>query len=348
VSNQNLEAIAQALVADGKGILAADETVKTISKRFEALGIPSTAESRRAYRELLVTTPDLGRFVSGVILYDETIRQTDSRGAPLAEVLAEAGVMPGIKVDTGAKPLAACAGENVTEGLDGLRGRLKEYVQLGARFAKWRAVIHVSDVLPSETCLAVNAHALARYAALCQEQGLVPIVEPEVLMIGTHSLARAEKITGEVLARVFAALREQRVALEAMLLKPNMVVPAKDAPERASVPAVATATVRVLLRQVPAAVPGVVFLSGGQSTREATAHLNAIHRVGGELPWSVSFSFGRALQDPALAAWRGRADRVPAAQRALHQRLRCNSAAARGAYDESMEQEVAAAEMTLH
>jgi fructose-bisphosphate aldolase class I len=348
VTTDSLEETAQALVADGKGILAADETVATISKRFEALGIVSTAESRRAYRELLFTTPDLSRFVSGAILYDETIRQDDRQGVPLAQVLSRAGIMPGIKVDTGAKALAACPGETVTEGLDGLRRRLKEYLALGARFAKWRAVIHVGDHLPSDTCVEVNAHALGRYAALCQEQGLVPIVEPEVLMDGTHSLARAEAVTGKVLEQLFGALRLQRVALEGMLLKPNMVVPGKACPERASVAAVATATVRVLRRHVPAAVPGVVFLSGGQGEREATAHLNAMNADAEALPWRLSFSYGRALQDPALAAWGGQAARVPAGQQALYRRARCNNAASLGMYKESMEQEGAEAEMTLH
>jgi fructose-bisphosphate aldolase class I len=329
-------------------ILAADESVGTMSKRFDAVAIASTAESRRAYREMLFTTPDLSRFVSGVILYDETIRQADSRGVPFAEVLAQAGIIPGIKVDTGAKPLAGCPGDTVTEGLDGLRARFKEYVQLGARFAKWRAVINVSDELPSETCLDVNAHALARYAALCQEEGLVPIVEPEVLMDGAHSLARAEAVTGDVLAQVFAALYRQRVSLEDMLLKPNMVVAGKDHPARASVAEVASATLRVLRRHVPAAVPGIVFLSGGQGEREATAHLNAMNLVAAAQPWRLSFSFGRALQDRALKTWGGSAANVGAAQQALYQRARCNGAAALGRYNASMEIESAAPEATVH
>jgi fructose-bisphosphate aldolase class I len=348
VNEHSLEETAQALMVAGKGILAADETVHTISERFEARGIPSTAESRRAYREMLITTPDLSRFVSGVILYDETFRQTDGHGVPLAEVVSRAKMIPGIKVDTGAKPLAGCPGETVTEGLDGLRDRLKEYVAMGARFAKWRGVIHVSDALPSDTCLEVNAHALARYAALCQEQGLVPIVEPEVLMDGAHSLARAEEVTGEVLERVFRALRHQRVLLEGMLLKPNMVVSGKDAAAQASVEEVATATLRVLLRQVPAAVPGVVFLSGGQGDRQATAHLSAMNARPAQLPWRLSFSYGRALQDPALAAWGGEASGVQAGQEALRHRARCNSAAALGRYDDAMEREAAEAGRTLH
>ncbi len=344
---RNLEDTAQALVAAGKGILAADETVHTLSERFAARGIDSTAESRRDYRELLISTPDLAKFISGVILYDETIRQADGHGTPLVQVLARAGIIPGIKVDTGARPLASCPGETVTEGLDGLRERLKEYRALGARFAKWRAVIHVSDPLPSGTCVEVNAHALGRYAALCQEEGLVPIVESEVLMNGAHSLARAEEVTGEVLRAVFRALLSQRVSLEGMLLKPNMVVPGAEAPEQASVAEVATATLRVLRRHVPAAVPGVVFLSGGQSEREATAQLNAMHTAG-PLPWRLSFSFGRALQDPALAAWGGRATGVQAGQQALYHRARCNGAASVGKYDESMEMAVPEAEVTLH
>ena len=346
--SDKLEETAQALVAAGKGILAADERVSTLGKRFAAHGIPSTAESRRVYRQMLVTTPGLSRFVSGVILYDETIRQTDDHGQPLADVVERAGMMPGIKVDVGARPLALCPGEKVTEGLDGLRARLAEYRTLGARFAEWRAVLRVSDELPSATCVEVNAHALARYAALCQAEALVPIVEPEVLMSGAHSLARAEAVTGEVLARVFAALRAQRVALEGMILKPNMVVPGKEASAHASLAAVAGATLRVLRRAVPAAVPGIVFLSGGQDARQATAHLNAINLDEEGRPWRVSFSFGRALQDPALAAWGGRPSGVRAGQEALHHRARCNSAAALGTYHEAMERRGAEPELTLH
>jgi fructose-bisphosphate aldolase, class I len=341
VTKHSLEETAQALVAQGKGILAADETVPTITKRLDTLRIPSTAETRRAYREMLVTTPDLSSFVSGVIMYDETIRQADARGEPLVNVMSRAGIMPGIKVDTGAKPLAACPGETVTEGLDGLRDRLQEYLSMGARFAKWRAVIRVSDHLPSDTCVEVNAHALGRYAALSQEAGLVPIVEPEVLMDGMHPLARAEDVTGKVLERVFHALHTQRVRLEGMLLKPNMIVPGKECPEQASVTAVATATLRVLRQYVPATVPGIVFLSGGQDDRKATAHLNAMNIGAESRPWRVSFSYGRALQDPALEAWGGRASGVQAGQQALYHRARCNSAASLGAYEESMESAVA-------
>jgi fructose-bisphosphate aldolase class I len=348
VTDYGLEETAQALVAAGKGILAADESVATLSKRFDALGIVSTAENRRAYRAMLFTTPGLAQLISGVILYDETIRQADQSGVPLAVVLSRAGMIPGIKVDSGAKPLAGCPDEKVTEGLDGLRARFKEYQALGARFAKWRAVIRVGDHLPSDTCVEVNAHALGRYAALSQEQGLVPIVEPEVLMDGAHTLARAEAVTSRVLERVFAALRMQRVLLEGMLLKPNMVVPGKSAREQASDAAVATATLRVLRRHVPAAVPGIVFLSGGQDPREATAHLNAINTSPEERPWRVSFSYARALQDPAMAAWRGQASGVHAGQQALYHRARCNRAAALGRYDDSMEKQGVEPELPLH
>jgi fructose-bisphosphate aldolase class I len=286
-----------------------------------------------------------------MILQDETIRQASSTGEPLVETLERAGIMPGIKVDTGAQPLATCAGELVTEGLDGLRHRLEEYRALGARFAKWRAVIRVGDHLPTQCCVEVNAHALARYAALCQEQGLVPVVEPEVLMDGGHSIARAEAITGEVLERVFHALHLQRVMLEGMLLKPSMVLPGTEAQERASAAAVAAATLRVLRRRVPAAVPGIVFLSGGQDERAATAHLQAVNAAPGSHPWRVSFSYGRALQDSALGAWRGRASNTQAAQAALLHRAQLNSAAALGRYDEAMERAYSPPEMpapTVH
>jgi fructose-bisphosphate aldolase class I len=343
-----LEEIARALIVPGKGILAADESIVTMSERFDARGIKSTAESRRQYRQMLFTTRDLAKLISGVILYDETIRQADDHGVPFAELLSKAGMIPGIKVDLGAKPLAACPGETITEGLDGLRDRLKEYQTLGARFAKWRAVIHVGDHLPSETCLEANAHALARYAALCQELGIVPIVEPEVLMTGNHSLARAEAVTGNVLESVFRALRSQRVALEGMLLKPNMVVPGEDSPTQASIDEVASATLRALRRHVPVAVPGIIFLSGGQSAQDATAHLNAMNAGAIAPPWRLSFSYGRALQDPALEAWGGLPTGVQAGQAALHHRARCNSAASLGGYDGSMEQAGAGAEVTLH
>jgi fructose-bisphosphate aldolase, class I len=336
-AESGLGSIALTLVADGKGILAADETSPTLSKRFVALGIESTPESRRVYREMLFTSPRVAEFISGVILYDETIRQKSSSGTPLPQVLSSAGMIPGIKVDTGAKPLAACAGETVTEGLDGLRDRLAEYRGLGARFAKWRAVIRIGDSLPSQTCVMVNAHALGRYAALCQEAGLVPIVEPEVLMDGSHAIERCEEVTSFVLRAVFDSLLTQRIGLESMLLKPNMVLAGQKSSRQASVEEVAAATLRCLRRHVSAAVPGIVFLSGGQSDRMATAHLNAINRIPGTKPWKISFSYGRALQDAALAAWRGKGENVQAGQDALNHRARCNAAASRGAYSDEME-----------
>jgi fructose-bisphosphate aldolase class I len=333
----NLERLAHDLVADGKGILAADESVATLTRRFTALSIDSTAQSRGRYRETLFTTPGAGAFISGVILYDETIRQKSSIGTPFPQVLERQGIVPGIKVDTGARPLAGAPGELVTEGLDGLRDRLAEYRGLGTRFAKWRAVISIGEARPSAGCVSANAHALARYAALCQEGGLVPIVEPEVLMDSSHTIERCEEVTGAVLHAVFRDLVEQRVSLESMLLKPNMVIAGKDCPRQASVHEVATATLRCLRRHVPAAVPGIVFLSGGQSDRLATAHLDAINRLPGPRPWRISFSYGRALQDAALQAWRGRDEQVTAAQRALHHRARCNSAASLGTFTDDME-----------
>jgi fructose-bisphosphate aldolase, class I len=333
----NLEDVALKLVADGRGILAADETPHTLTTRFDTLGIQSTEQSRCTYREMLFTA-GVADFISGVILQDETIRQRGSDGTPLVQVLSTQGILPGIKVDTGAKALAGALGETVTEGLDGLRDRLAEYHGMGARFAKWRAVIHISDALPSYACISANAHALARYAALCQEQNLVPIVEPEVLMDGSHSIERCEDVTGAVLHAVFCALHDQRVWLERMLLKPNMVIAGKDWPHPAPVPEVATATLRCLRRHVPAAVPGIVFLSGGQHDREATAHLDAINRLPGTKPWKISFSYGRALQDHALETWDGQDENLAAGRRALYQRARCNSAASRGRYTEEMEE----------
>jgi fructose-bisphosphate aldolase class I len=334
---RDMEGTARALVAEGKGILAADESVSTLTKRFDALGIPSTEQSRRAYREMLFTAPGAAEFISGVIMYDETIRQKSSTGTPLAQVLSSQGIVPGIKVDTGAKPLAGSSGETVTEGLDELRDRLAEYRGLGARFAKWRAVIRITDALPSRACVGANAHALARYAALCQEAGLVPIVEPEVLMDGSHTIERCEEVTGVILHAVFEALFEQRVSLESMLLKPNMVIAGKECPRRASVQEVATATLRCLRRHVPAAVPGIVFLSGGQSDRMATAHLNAMNQLPAPRPWTLSFSYGRALQDAALEAWHGRQENLKSGQQALSHRARCNSAASCGTYRDEME-----------
>jgi fructose-bisphosphate aldolase class I len=333
----NLNDTARAIVAEGKGILAADETVRTITKRFTPRTIESTAETRRAYREMLFGTPGIAPYIGGVILQDETIHQSSSDGTPLVELLANEGVIPGIKVDQGAKPLAGSQGERVTEGLDGLRERLVEYRRLGARFAKWRGVIAIGDGLPSETCVAVNAHALARYAALCQEQGLVPIVEPEVLMNGSHTIERCEEVTERVLQAVFDELVEQKVSLEGMLLKPNMVVAGDECPRQASVEEVARATVRVLDRHVPPAVPGVVFLSGGQDPVLATEHLNAINELDMPKPWRLSFSYGRALQDEALDAWHGRNENLRAGQHAFYHRAQCDSAAAMGRYTSAME-----------
>jgi fructose-bisphosphate aldolase class I len=331
-----LAATARELVSEGRGILAADESSGTIEKRFKSIDVESTEEHRRAYRELLFTTEGIGDWISGVILYDETIRQSAADGRTFVEVLREAGTIPGIKVDTGAKPLAKAPGETVTEGLDGLRERLQEYRGLGARFAKWRAVITIGDGLPSDACIAANAHALARYAALCQEEGLVPIVEPEVLMDGAHSLEQCYDATARTLHAVFDELFHQRVVLDELLLKPNMVLSGKDASEQAGVDEVADATIRCFREHVPAAVPGIVFLSGGQSDELATAHLNAMN-TRGEQPWELSFSYGRALQAPSLRAWRGQAENVEAAQEAFAHRARCNRAARKGEYSDELE-----------
>jgi fructose-bisphosphate aldolase class I len=336
----DLELTARSLVAPQKGILAADESTGTIKKRFDRIGVESTEETRRAYRELLFTTPGIGDYISGVILYDETIRQSTQSGTPLPRVLEEAGVIPGIKVDTGAKALALSPGETVTEGLDGLRERIAEYRTLGARFGKWRAVITIGDGLPTEACLEANAHALARYAALCQEGGLVPIVEPEVLMDGDHPIERCLEATVSTLEAVYRHLYEQHVVLEGTLLKPNMVVSGKDCPVQAGVDEVAASTIRALRRTVPAAVPGIVFLSGGQSEEEATAHLNAMNRIGGQ-PWELSFSYGRALQASALDAWRGNPAAVEAGQRAFYQRAKLNGLARSGSYAPEMEKAAA-------
>lgn len=333
----DLEDTAQALVAVGKGILAADETVPTVTKRLGAGKIESTPYSRRAYREMFFATPGIAEFISGVIMQDETIRQRDSKGTALVDLLTQQGIIPGIKVDNGAKPLAGSPGESITEGLDELRDRLKEYQKLGARFTKWRAVIAVSDKLPSATCIQVNAHALARYAALCQEQNMVPIVEPEVLMDGPHTIERCEEVTGDVLHAVFNALFDQRVSLEGMLLKPNMVISGKECAKQASVKEVAVATLRCLSRHVPVAVPGIVFLSGGQDHLVATKHLNAINLLEGAKPWNLSFSYGRALQDEALKAWGGKKENLKAGQKVFYHRAKCNSAAALGRYTTAME-----------
>lgn len=331
-----MEGTALALVARGKGILAADESTSTIEKRFRSHGIEPNEENRRAYRELLFSTPGLGAFISGVILYDETIRQKAADGTPLVEILHAHKIIPGIKVDRGAKPLAGFPGEKITEGLDGLRERLAEYARLGARFTKWRAVIGVGPNVPSPAALQANAHALARFAALSQEAGLVPIVEPEVLMDGDHSIERHEEATAAALRFVFPELLAQRVRLEAMLLKPNMVVAGSTCPDDPGVLAAAEATLRCLRRHVPAAVPGLVFLSGGQSEVRATEHLNAMNRLD-PAPWELSFSFGRALQAPALKLWVGNAANVRAAQEALHHRAACNSAACLGTYTTEIE-----------
>ena len=334
---------ARAIVADGKGLLAADETVPTITRRLAARTIESTGDSRRAYREMFFSTPGISEFIGGVIMHDETIRQRSSTGAPMVDLLAQEGITPGIKVDKGAKPLAGFPGELVTEGLDGLRDRLTAYREIGARFAKWRAVILIGEGLPTAACVHSNAHALARYAALCQEQGLVPIVEPEVLMKGMHTMERCATVTERVLHAVFNALFEHDVSLEGMLLKPNMVVPGQDCPRRASVKEVAVATLRTLARHVPPAVPAIIFLSGGQDHVLATQHLSAINQLEGPKPWKLSYSYGRALQDEALEVWRGRSENVLAGQHAFYHRAKCDSAAALGRYRTEMEIEEALA-----
>ena len=337
MASNELHDTARALVADNKGILAADESSGTIKKRFDSIDLESTEESRRAYRDMLFSTAGLEEYVSGVILYDETLRQASADGMPFAKLLADRGIIPGIKVDLGAKELAFAPGETVTEGLDGLRERLQEYKGLGARFAKWRAVITIGEGMPSAYCLEVNAHALARYAALCQEQGIVPIVEPEVLMDGGHDIEACYSATKRTLHKTFNELYHQRIDLEGMLLKPNMVISGKDAPTQASAQEVAEQTVRCFHETVPGAVPGIVFLSGGQSDEQASENLNAINSLG-QQPWVLSFSYGRALQAPALKAWGGSADKVEAGQSFLALRARCNSAAVAGRYSADMEE----------
>jgi fructose-bisphosphate aldolase, class I len=335
-----LEKTARELVAEGKGILAADESDGTIKKRFDSIGIESTEENRRAYRDLLFTTEGAEEFISGVILFDETIRQSTADGTPFPKLLESKGIIPGIKVDKGAKPLALTDGETITEGLDGLRDRLEEYRSLGARFAKWRATYSIAEAKPSEYCVWTNAHALARYAALCQEAGLVPIVEPEVLMDGGHTIEESAKATGRVLQAVYTELHDQRVEYRGTLLKPNMVLSGYDAENRASVDEVADATLERFYKHVPAAVPGIVFLSGGQTDEDATAHLNAMNARGPH-PWQLSFSYGRALQAPALKAWAGKPENVEAAQRAYYHRAKMNGAARTGMYAPEMEKEAA-------
>jgi fructose-bisphosphate aldolase class I len=335
---QELIDTARALVAGAKGLLAMDESNPTCNQRFASLGIPQTAEARRAWRDLIVTTSGLGECISGAILYDETIRQQRKDGTLFVKVLFDAGIIPGIKVDTGAKDMAGHPGEKISEGLDGLRDRLAEYAQMGARFAKWRAVIAMGDGIPSRACIEANAHALARYATLSQEAGLVPIVEPEVLMDGEHTLERCGEVTEQVLRTVFDQLYIQGVMLEGIILKPNMVLPGLTCPRQAPVDEVADATVSCLLRAVPAAVPGIAFLSGGQSAELASARLNTMNvRFKSRLPWALAFSFARAIQQPALETWQGKEANVPAAQQALYHRARCNRAARRGEYSAAME-----------
>jgi fructose-bisphosphate aldolase class I len=335
---QELQETARAIVAEGKGILAADESDGTIKKRFDSIGVESTEEHRRAYRDLLFTTEGAEEYISGVILYDETIRQKSAGGTPFPELLTSKGIIPGIKVDKGAKPLALAEGETITEGLDGLRDRLAEYRELGARFTKWRAVISIGKGIPSEYCIWTNAHALARFAALSEEAGLVPIVEPEVLMDGDHTIERSFEVTSRTLHAVFTELRDQRVQPEGILLKPNMVLSGYDCPEQASDEEVAHETLRCFRRHVPAAVPGIVFLSGGQSDEEATARLSSMNAIGPH-PWQLSFSYGRALQAPALKAWGGKPENVEAAQRAYYHRAKMNSAARTGMYAPEMQKE---------
>jgi len=331
-----LQATVKALVQSGKGILAADESSPTIAKRFKSIGVESTEENRRAYRHIMLSAPGLGEFISGVILFEETLGQRADDGTPLPQLAARQGIVPGIKVDAGKIPLALAPGDEITQGLDGLAKRLDGYKQLGARFAKWRAVYNVSDTLPSRLAVEANAEALARYAAICQEQGVVPIVEPEVLMDGGHSFDRCAEVTEGVLHEVFHALHRYRVVLEHTLLKPSMVVPGKEHAQQATPAEVAAATIRILRRTVPAAVPGIFFLSGGQTPAQATANLDAMNRLGAQ-PWQLSFSYGRALQDPALKAWKGQAANAQETQKALFKRSRLNGAAREGKYAPSME-----------
>jgi fructose-bisphosphate aldolase class I len=341
VQKMNLKDIiitAKSLVADDKGLLAIDESNPTCNKRFAAAGIPQTEEFRRSYREMIITTPGLGECISGLILYDETIRQKKKDGTLFIKAITDLGIIPGIKVDTGAKDMAGHPGEKITEGLDGLRDRLREYFQMGARFAKWRAVITIGNGIPSRGCIEANANALARYAGLCQEAGLVPIVEPEVLMTGGHTLEHCFEVTEEVLRTVFKQLYLQRITLEGMILKPNMVLPGLACPKQETIEEVADITVECLLRAVPAAVPGIAFLSGGQSGELASARLNAMNvRFKSRLPWALAFSFARAIQQPALDIWHGKETNVSAAQQALYHRANCNRAARHGKYNDDIE-----------
>ncbi|HTE40708.1 MAG TPA: class I fructose-bisphosphate aldolase [Steroidobacteraceae bacterium] len=340
MNRSELERIARAMVAKGKGILAADESSGTIKKRFDGIQLESNESSRQTYREMLFTTAGASNHISGVILYDETLRQSTKSGTRFADFLTQNGMIPGIKVDTGAKALPEFPGETITEGLDGLRERLAEYHKLGARFAKWRAVIDIGTGVPTQYCLYANAHALARYAALCQEANIVPIVEPEVLMDGAHTIERCEEVTDAALQAVFKELYANRIYLEGMILKPNMVISGKKAPSRANAQQVAEATVRCLKRNVPSAVPGIAFLSGGQSSEDATEHLSLMNKLG-PLPWALTFSYGRALQDAALKAWGGKADTFAAGQKAFAKRAKLNGLATTGGYAASMEKDAA-------
>ena len=338
MNTTELEATARAMVAKGKGILAIDESAPTIKKRFDTIHIESTEANRRAYRELLISAPGGGDYISGMILFDETIRQATRDGAPFTRALAEQGILPGIKVDTGAKDLALHPGEKITEGLDGLRGRLAEYKSLGAKFAKWRAVITIhGDQLPSRCCIDANAHALARYAGLCQEAGLAPMVEPEVLMDADNTIERCYEVTATTLAALFSALKDQGVAIESTILKTNMVIAGKQCPAQAGVEEVARRTVQCLLENAPAELAGIVFLSGGQPAELASAHLNEMNANNPEMPWPLSFSYGRALQEPCLRAWAGKAENIAAAQAALLHREKCNSLACLGEYSAALE-----------
>jgi len=340
MNRSELESIARGMAAKNKGILAADESGGTIKKRFDVIKLESTEEARRTYREMLFTTPGTADYISGVIFYDETLRQKTKDGIPFAEYLTKLGVIPGIKVDTGAKPLAGYPNETITEGLDGLRERLAEYHELGARFAKWRAVIDIGNGIPSQFAIDANAHALARYAALCQEANIVPIVEPEVLMDGSHTIERCEEVTRATLTSVFQQLYSHRVHLEGMILKPNMVISGKKCSTRADAQEVAERTVRTLKRHVPSAVPGIAFLSGGQGSAEATEHLSLMNKLG-PVPWELTFSYGRALQDEALRAWGGKSDTYAAGQKAFFRRAKLNGLARNGNYSSKQEQEAA-------
>jgi fructose-bisphosphate aldolase class I len=334
VNSKSLIQTVQSLVGDGKGLLAMDESTGTCNKRFAPLNIPQTEEARRSYRQMIITTPGLAEYISGAILYDETIRQKTTCGERFVNVLTQAGIIPGIKLDTGAKPMSGFAGETVTEGLDGLPARVADYVQLGARFAKWRAVITIGQGLPTQACIEANAHSLARYAGICQEGGLVPIIEPEVVMEGPHDLTQCLEVTTRVLHAVFNQLHTQRIQLECLLLKPNMILPGATCPDQSTLEQIAQSTVHCLLRSVPAAVPGIAFLSGGQSGELASARLNQMHLdFAGRLPWALTFSFARAIQNPALEIWAGQNQNVPLAHKALLHRARCNHLARSGSYE---------------